>query len=138
MLTSGLFTALAVHAARQDKTPAMVFHLWATLISGIIFIWIKYAEFSHHIQGGLLWPGLFGAPGFTDSRISLYFGSWFLLSGTQALHVLAGLFTLSKLIFRAMRYEFSGEGRAVIESFGVFWQMGVLFWMVIFALLYLI
>lgn len=138
LITSSFTMALAGHYLRLDRIKFTVLNLLFTLLCASVFIGIRYYEFSHNIQTGALWQGLFSAPGFTDQMAATFFSLYFLLGGAHSLHVLAGLYLCIRLIKRAMKYQYSSGNSVPVEITGMFWHMGVFIWIILFPLMYLI
>jgi cytochrome c oxidase subunit 3 len=138
-LITGSFTmAVAENNLRINKIKATVLNLLFTLICASVFIVMKYYEYSHNIQAGALWPGLFSAQDLIDPGSSLFFGLYFLISGLHSLHVLVGVYLLIRLIKRAMRYQYGSTNTVAMEITGLFWHMGVFVWIILFPLIYLV
>lgn len=68
----------------------------------------------------------------------LFFLIYFLLTGSHAIHVLAGAGVLAWLILRARRGRFSGRHFTYFGLGGLYWYFLGIVWIIIFPLLYLI
>jgi nitric oxide reductase NorE protein len=118
LLTSGLFAALAVEAARTGHARAVRCWLAVAGALGIVFLVVKGHEYAGEIAAG---RGL-DTPGF--------FMLYFLITGFHALHVAAGL-----LILALVAIWPSVEN---VETGTAFWHMVDLIWVIVFPCLYLL
>ena len=129
MLTSSLFVALAVHAARRGMAgwPSRLY--WLAALCGVGFGVIKIFEYGAKISHGITLT--------TNDMFMFYF----ILTGTHMLHVMMGI---GVLLFLANYCRGTGDGRftpaalRTIECGSLFWHVVDLLWIILFALLYLI
>jgi nitric oxide reductase NorE protein len=99
-------------------------YLLATIISGLVFTFIKVIEYSEKISHGL-----------TISYNTFYTFYW-LITAFHLLHVLAGIAILMYFYYKDTdqnRKEYSEN----LEAGAVFWHMCDLIWVVVFAVIYL-
>jgi nitric oxide reductase NorE protein len=125
LLTSSLFVAQAVAAARRDDRRARPLLVGAMLL-GSGFVLVKAFEYSAKI-----------AQGFTlnSNSFSIYY---YMFTGIHLVHVLIGLGVLG---FTLSRFDRDGRmpgGVALIEGGAAFWHLVDLLWIILFALLYLL
>ena len=118
LLTSGLFAALAVEAARQGRVRVLRGWLAAAGLLGLVFLVVKAIEYAAEFGAG---HGL-ETPGF--------FMLYFLITGFHALHVVAGLVILGIAAL--------WPSRDTVETVAAFWHMVDLVWVVVFPCLYLL
>ncbi len=122
LLTSSLFAALAVIAARQGALADARRLLFATGACGVLFTLIKVYEWHSEISQGYTIQNEF-------------FSFYYVLTGVHLVHLALGLLILGVAI-RELRD--TGERRpGIIEQSTLFWHMVDLLWIVIFAILYL-
>ncbi len=139
LLFSSLTVVLAIHAAQQNKTGWVVFNLVITLLCAAAFLVVKYIEYSHKFEAGLL-PGMY----FTNAEIAnpdqahIYFGIYFLMTGLHGIHVVIGMIVLSWLLMRTLRKDFSSQYYLPLELGGLYWHLVDVIWIFLFPLLYLI
>lgn len=129
MLTSSLFVALAVNAARRGMVglPSRLYCLAA--LCGAAFGVVKIFEYSAKISHGITLT--------TNDMFMFYF----VLTGTHMLHVVMGMGVLLFLASycRGVGKEgFTPDKMRVIECGSLFWHVVDLLWIILFALLYLI
>ena len=139
LLFSSLTVVLAIHASQQEKKNMVVLNLILTIICALIFLIIKYFEYSHKIHAGLL-PGFsFSNATLSDpDQVHIFFGIYFLMTGLHGIHVLIGIVLLSWLLVRTLRGDFSSQYYQPIELGGLYWHLVDVIWIFLFPLLYLI
>jgi nitric oxide reductase NorE protein len=122
LLTSSLFVAHGVHAARAGKFDRSRRLMWIGGLCGVLFIVVKVYEWSVEIHGGSTLPS------------SDFFTFYFMLTGVHLFHVALGLLILG-IVVRELRNP-RRRRMSMVESGAVYWHMVDLLWIVIFALLY--
>lgn len=125
LLTSSLFVAEAVAAARLGNAVVVRMRLGLALVCGAMFAASKLTEYSGKFAAGI-------TP-VTNSFYSFYF----LLTMIHFLHVLAGMVFLAHCLTRARAEAGQVAYRAKIENTGLFWHFVDLLWLFLFPLLYL-
>jgi nitric oxide reductase NorE protein len=125
LLTSSLFAAEAVAAARLGKGNLVRNRLALALVFGALFSVSKLTEYA----------GKFGA-GITPATNS-FFSFYFLLTVIHFLHVLAGMVFIAHCMARARAETGQGAYLAKLENTGLFWHFVDLLWLFLFPLLYL-
>jgi len=120
LLTSSLFAARSVHAARDGRYDESVRLIYAAGSCGVSFIGIKAYEWWVKITAG-----------YTVSNE--FFSFYYVLTGVHMLHVALGLIVLGVCV-RELRSPRRRTG--LIEQGATYWHMVDLLWIVIFGLLY--
>ena len=156
LLCSSLTMALAVRAAQKSQQNLLVAHLILTLIFATVFLSIKYVEYSHKWQSGLLWASKFhpdaghkhpsevhdgantGEAVVVPRDAGVFFSIYFALTGLHGIHILAGMGAITWVLIRARRGDFSAEYYAPVDFVGLYWHLVDLIWIYLFPLLYLI
>lgn len=123
LLTSSLFVALGVDAARRRHGDRALRLLAIGGGCGLAFVLLKSIEWSMEATAGYT----FG--------LNAFFMYYYALTGVHLLHVLMGLGWLL-LIGRELRNRPEPDTRFV-EAGAIYWHMVDLLWIVLFALLYL-
>mgnify|MGYP000918954243 CR=1 FL=1 len=118
LLTSGLFAALAVSAARSHEVARVRWMLTAAAGLGVVFLGVKGVEYHAEIAAGYSLE----TPGF--------FMIYFLITGFHALHVVAGIIVLALVVVWPSLEN--------VETGTAFWHMVDLVWVVVFPVLYLL
>ena len=139
LLFSSLTAVLAIHAAQRNKQGFLILNISLTIICAFAFLGIKYIEYSHKFEAGLL-PGYF----FTNATISnpdqshIFFGIYFIMTGLHGIHVLIGVIVFTWLLLRSIRGEFGSQYYLPLELGGLYWHLVDVIWIFLFPLLYLI
>ncbi|MGW6728029.1 cytochrome c oxidase subunit 3 [Nocardia sp. NPDC055029] len=126
LLVGSILVIAATNAVRSAKYDSAGRLLVATMLTGLVFIAVKAAEWSLLIHEG--W--------WIDSN--QYWMVYFVITGAHLVHVVSAI----GLLFVAFRRVRSGlPGRydlALFETGACYWHMVDLLWLVIFPLFYLV
>lgn len=126
LVTSGLFVAIAVHAAREGRAKATRNWLLTSFVVGAGFGVNKLIEYSDKLAHGV------------SMLTNDFFMFYYVLTGVHFLHFIGGMVVLAVLWFRASREPVDGPLFGWIESGALYWHMVDLLWIVIFPMLYLL
>jgi cytochrome c oxidase subunit 3 len=148
LIGSSLTMALAVWAAQTSKRKVLITCLLLTMLLGVVFLGIKFVEYSQKWEDHLV-PGLNFAPQgeilqhfqqrhAAVPEVELYFCFYFFMTGMHALHMIIGLGIMTVLVLEARRGRFSGSYYAPVEVSGLYWHFVDIVWIFLFPLLYLI
>ena len=132
----------------------LVLCLLLTIILGLVFLGIKYVEYSekfelHHVPGHDFSIAKFVHPDDPEKyppiaadmavHTQVYFSLYFAMTGMHALHMIIGISLLVWFLMRARTGEFTRDGYVQpIEYFGLYWHFVDIVWIFLFPLLYLI
>jgi cytochrome c oxidase subunit III len=138
LLTSSLTMALAVNAAQRGLTKRLVTMLSVTCVAGLVFLVVKFFEYSHKFHVGSV-PGArwtFETPYGDNAQLfySLYFGA----TGLHGFHVLIGVVLIGVFAVNAWRGKYPKERAQPVEMVGLYWHFVDLVWIYVFPLFYLI
>jgi nitric oxide reductase NorE protein len=125
LLTSSLFVAEAVAAARLGSARQVRLRLILALVCGAMFAASKLTEYSGKFTAGI-------TP-VTNSFYSFYF----LLTFIHFLHVLAGMVFIAHCLARSAVEGARPAYLTKLENTGLFWHFVDLLWLFLFPLLYL-
>lgn len=138
LIGSSVTVALAIRSIQLDRKKQTAIFLLTTILFGMIFMTIKYFEYSHKIHVGQL-PGKFYTfTGIEGTNPHVFFSIYFLMTGLHGLHVLSGLFVLAWLFANTLKGRYSSEYYTPIENTGLYWHLIDIIWIYLFGLLYLI
>ena len=135
LLTSSLTMALAVSAVRKGKRGAGAILLCATIVLGIVFLLIKYIEWSAKI-GHSIYPGSEKLASM-EAGEALFFGLYYLMTGIHGLHVLGGVILLGVMLKMALSGSVNSEDYGPLENTGLYWHFVDIIWIYLFPLFYL-
>jgi len=147
LLTSSLTMALSIHYIQKGENAKAKLQLWLTILFALVFMVVKYFEYSGKIAHGIL-PNKFWAPGAEyltqkgfesiPTNLALFFGLYFVMTGLHGIHVLVGIGLIYWIICRLKRGDFGQIGRTAVEGVGLYWHLVDLIWIFLFPLLYLV
>ena len=152
LIGSSLTVALAVHAAQVGKQKQILNYLLLTGVQGLVFLVIKYFEYSskfelheaHHAAAMVrLFPGagIFEVTGELApiaSEMRIFMLIYFAMTGMHALHMVIGIGLLAWLLAKALRGQFGPGYYTPVEVVGLYWHFVDIVWIFLFPLLYLI
>jgi cytochrome c oxidase subunit 3 len=139
LICSSLTMAMAVHSAQVGNRRSTITYLALTLLLGLVFLAIKFVEYKHKFEEGLVpGPGFKFEPERHFSDAQIFFSLYFAMTGLHALHMVIGVGALSVLIAMAWRGKFSPEYHAPVELSGLYWHFVDIIWIFLFPLLYLV
>lgn len=121
LLTSSLFVALGVSAARAEKASDAIRLFGIALAFGAVFPLLKLFEWIPEITAGL-------TPGH-----NLFFMYYYVMTGLHLCHVLLGLVILC-FVMRSLASR--KPKMSLVETGATYWHMVDVLWLVLFALLY--
>jgi len=138
LIASSLTMAMAVHSAQTDKQRQLVGYLVATGALGLVFLVVKYFEYSakwhHHLIPGAAFH--FAEP--IGGRAELFFSLYFAMTGMHALHMLVGLGLMAWLLRLNAAGRIWAQHHPAVEMVGLYWHFVDVVWIFLFPLLYLI
>lgn len=139
LLLSSFTMAMSIYSANTNRLKWSTLCLWITFFCGLIFMGVKYFEYSHKIHEGLL-PGKYfsyQAEGMAGN-LGLYFSLYYSMTGLHGSHVIVGMLCILWLIIRSHKREFGPGNILALECVGLFWHLVDLIWIYLFPLLYLV
>ncbi len=126
LLTSSWIMALCMRHARAGRYDAARKLALATVVLGVAFSMLKMTEWVHLISEGHTFT----------SDASQFMQHFFFLTGMHGIHLLIGFVTLGILIHHLSTPTIRSD--RTIETCGTYWHTVDLFWVLIFALLYVV
>ena len=116
-------------------------HTWNEFIFALVFLGIKYLEYSHKFEVGQL-PGEFysymGPDAVHLNNPHIFFSIYFIMTGLHGLHVAIGMGLIAWLIYSTQKGNLTSEYYTPMEMIGIFWHLVDLIWIYLFPLFYLI
>ncbi|HJV33877.1 cytochrome c oxidase subunit 3 family protein [Geomonas sp.] len=136
LLTSSLLAAMSVTAIKQGEKRNAILLLLGTIGCALIFLGIKYLEWSAKIGHGI-YPGSpklgAGPPG-----ESVFFSMYYLTTGLHGLHVIVGGVLLGWITTKIKSGAINAHDNVTVENGTLYWHLVDLIWIFIFPLYYLI
>lgn len=137
LLLSSFTMALAVRDTQMGNNKKALNKVVVTIICALIFMVIKYFEYTAKFD-----HGLFPAEGFWNHEgaegIRLYFVTYFVMTGLHGIHILIGIGLMLWLVKRLKNNEFSPKYYTAIDGVGLYWHIVDVIWIYLFPLMYLI
>lgn len=144
LLFSSLTAVLAVRSAQLGERKKTSMYILITIACAFFFMVVKYFEYMHKLDAGLL-PGQYFAPvaGHTVSSsfpvgTHFFFSVYFMATGVHGIHVLIGIGVLLWVWRRNERGEFSKDFWTPVDLAALYWHLVDLIWIFLFPFLYLI
>lgn len=150
LLASSLTMVLALNALKNGQVKLAKTQLLFTMSLGLAFLIIKGFEwnskFGHQLflqttrgiaagEGSpLLSPGAEMLP---DGQV-LFYGLYFIMTGTHALHIIIGGLWMLLVYFWISKGSITPENPGVLERCGLYWHLVDLIWIFLFPLYYLV
>jgi nitric oxide reductase NorE protein len=122
LLTSSLFVARCVQAAREGSHRAATTNAFLTMLFGFVFLVSKVREWAAEIEQGFTFT--------TDEFFSFYY----FLTAIHFIHLLIGLVVLAVLVHQ-LRSP-ARRSQEIVETCATYWHTIDFLWVLIFALLY--
>lgn len=129
VLIASSVTMVMAWASLMKRDPRQYrIYMGLTILAGLIFLGIKYVEYSEKFHHGL-------APS-TNTFLAIYFT----MTGLHALHVFGGTVINAYLLGPGMKLWERNQAQFTnrVESAGLFWHLVDLIWIFLFPVLYLL
>lgn len=140
LIFSSLTMALGIYYNQVNQSKKATVALALTIVCGLIFMCIKYYEYTHKFHLGI-YPGRYLNLDMVKpehANLGLYFGLYFCMTGLHGIHVLVGMSLITWVMIRNMKGEFNSKYYTPVEGVGIFWHIVDLIWIFLFPLLYLV
>ena len=135
LLTGSLLVALSVSAIRRGNSRLAQWLLWGGVLSGVLFLFNKYIEWSTEIHHGI-YPNSPVLDQKAPGEI-IFFGLYYVTLGLHGLHVLIGAILLAFMAVYVAKGSVNQEDFVKLENSGLYWHLVDIIWIFIFPLLYL-
>ena len=136
LLVSAFTMGLSLLSIKQGKAETSKKFLLATIILSIVFICVKYFEWSGKFAHGI-WPSsdkvLEAGQGMT-----IFFGLYFTMTGFHAVHVIVGIGVMIWLYREICAKEIHQYDFATLENATLYWDFVHLVWVFVFPLYYML
>lgn len=125
LLTSGITITIAHHALIAGQRAKTIVFMWATVILGMVFLFVQGYEYYH---------------AYTDLNLKLssgIFGStFFMLTGFHGFHVFVGMLMLLFITLRLQKGHFSADKHFGFEGAAWYWHFVDVVWLGLYILVY--
>jgi len=144
LLLSSFTMAMGVRYAMLSDKTKMMRYLTLTVLGAVIFLVVKYFEYSAKFEHGLA-PGVFFHPHGDYAAIfaglewpNLFFSFYFTMTGIHGFHVLVGIILILWIMKRGAKGYYHSGHYIPVELVGLYWHLVDLIWIFLFPLLYLV
>jgi len=136
LLTGSLLVAVSVSAIRRGNSRLAQGMLWGGVLSGGLFLFNKYLEWSTEIGHGI-YPN---SPVLLQKEHGeiIFFGLYYITLGLHGLHVLVGSVVLAVMAVWVRTGKIHRDDFVRLENSGLYWHLVDLVWIFIFPLYYLL
>jgi len=150
LLTSSLTMVLSLDALKKGSVKLAKTLLLVTFALGMAFLVIKgfewSAKFEHHLflQTAKGIAAGHGSPLLTPGEEMLpvgqvlFFGLYFIMTGTHALHIIIGAVWMLIVFFWMSKGSINQDNHGVLERCGLYWHLVDVIWIFLFPLYYLV
>ncbi|KQP39727.1 cytochrome c oxidase subunit 3 [Pseudorhodoferax sp. Leaf274] len=125
LLTSGVTLTIAHHALQHGERAKTILWMWATVVLGIVFLFVQGYEYVH---------------AYRDLNLKLnsgpYGSTFFMLTGFHGFHVLVGMLMLLFITLRLMKGHFTKERHFGFEGAAWYWHFVDVVWLGLYVLVY--
>jgi cytochrome c oxidase subunit III len=125
LLTSGVTLTIAHHALQHGERSKTIKWMWATVLLGIVFLFVQGYEYVH---------------AYRDLNLKLnsgpYGSTFFMLTGFHGFHVLVGMLMLLFITLRLMKGHFTKERHFGFEGAAWYWHFVDVVWLGLYVLVY--
>ncbi len=125
LLASSVTVTIAHHALRAGNRKPLILWLAATVVLGIIFLFLQAEEYIHaYTELGLtMGSGIYGS-------------TFFLLTGFHGFHVTMGTIMLFVMLIRAIKDHFTPDKHFAFEAVAWYWHFVDVVWLGLFIFVY--
>jgi cytochrome c oxidase subunit III len=127
LLSSGVTITIAHHAIVADKIKKAIPWMWATVILGLVFLFVQGYEYVHAYRdlNLKLNSGIFGS-------------TFFMLTGFHGFHVFVGMLMLFFITLRLQKGHFTAKNHFGFEGAAWYWHFVDVVWLGLFILVYML
>ena len=136
LLLSALTMGLSFVNLRNGQIEKTKKFIWTTIILAIIFVTIKYFEWSHEIHMGI-YPGSPTLDALEDGT-KLFFGLYFTMTGLHGLHIIIGVGVMLWVLALINSGKITQTNFVILENTALYWDLVHLVWVFVFPIFYLI
>jgi len=125
LLTSGITLTIAHHALIANQRSKTIFWMWATVLLGIVFLFVQGYEYAHAYKdlNLKLSSGIFGS-------------TFFMLTGFHGFHVFVGMLMLLFITLRLQKGHFTPERHFGFEGAAWYWHFVDVVWLGLYIVVY--
>jgi len=137
LVTSSLFAALAVHAARRGRLRRAAGLLALVVLLGLAFLVLKGLEYGQHFEAGILPGSHYHYAALPTHGANAFFTLYYVMTALHGLHVTGGMVALGAVGARAFRGGYGSDRHLPLELAVLYWHLVDVIWLFLWPLLYL-
>ncbi|MFU8811526.1 MAG: cytochrome c oxidase subunit 3 family protein [Balneolaceae bacterium] len=138
LIGSSLTVAMAIRSAQLNQIKGLIINLWITIGLAFTFMVIKYFEYTHKFEKGILPGEFYTYDGLDHEKANIFFSIYYMMTGLHGIHVIIGIGLMLWLVVKAKKGAFSAKYYTPVEITGLYWHLVDVIWIFLFPLLYLI
>ncbi|MEX0646660.1 MAG: cytochrome c oxidase subunit 3 family protein [Balneolaceae bacterium] len=138
LIGSSLTVAMAIRSAQLNQIKGLIYNLYITIGLACTFMVIKYFEYAHKFEIGILPGRHYTYEGIAHEKANIFFSIYYMMTGLHGIHVIIGIGLMIWLVVKAKRNIFHSEYYTPVEITGLYWHLVDIIWIFLFPLLYLI
>jgi cytochrome c oxidase subunit 3 len=125
LLTSGVTLTIAHHALIAGNRARTIAFMWATVLLGVIFLFVQGFEYAHAYKdlNLKLSSGVFGS-------------TFFMLTGFHGFHVFVGMLMLLFITLRLHKGHFTADRHFGFEGAAWYWHFVDVVWLGLYVVVY--
>jgi cytochrome c oxidase subunit 3 len=125
LLSSGVTLTIAHHALQVGDRTKTIRFMWATVILGIVFLFVQGYEYAH---------------AYSEMNLKLssgvYGSTFFMLTGFHGFHVFVGMLMLLFITLRLQKGHFTADKHFGFEGAAWYWHFVDVVWLGLYILVY--
>jgi len=138
LIGSSLTVAMAIRSAQLNQIKGLITNLYITIGLALTFMVIKYFEYAHKFEIGILPGSYYSYEGIAHEKANIFFSIYYMMTGLHGIHVLIGIGLMIWLVVKAKRNVIHSGYYTPVEITGLYWHLVDVIWIFLFPLLYLI
>jgi cytochrome c oxidase subunit 3 len=125
LLSSGVTLTIAHHALRDGKRARTVGFMWATVLLGVVFLFVQGYEYAHLYNDLNL-----------KMTSGIYGSTFYMLTGFHGFHVFVGTLMLFFITLRLGKGHFTAKSHFGFEGAAWYWHFVDVVWLGLYILVY--
>jgi cytochrome c oxidase subunit III len=125
LLSSGVTLTIAHHALQVGDRTKTIRFMWATVVLGIVFLFVQGYEYAH---------------AYSDMNLKLtsgvYGSTFYMLTGFHGFHVFVGMLMLLFITLRLQKGHFTADKHFGFEGAAWYWHFVDVVWLGLYILVY--
>jgi cytochrome c oxidase subunit III len=125
LLSSGVTLTIAHHALQVGDRTKTIRFMWATVVLGIVFLFVQGYEYAH---------------AYSEMNLKLssgvYGSTFFMLTGFHGFHVFVGMLMLLFITLRLQKGHFTADKHFGFEGAAWYWHFVDVVWLGLYILVY--